>query len=66
MTIIHTKIECILEDFADQQTNLGSKAARKMVADRIVKECISRGKTMLIEEINSINTQLPLVFPVAK
>ena len=48
---MHKKIECILEEFAYQEVNLSSSAARKIVAERIMSECLSKGKTMLLDEI---------------
>ena len=33
MTLLHTKIEKILEEFANQEVNLGSEAARKRVSE---------------------------------
>ena len=58
MSSIHKKIEKILEDFADQQVNLGSASARKMVSDRIVSECLSKGKTLLLDEVRDLKPAL--------
>ncbi len=51
---IHKKIECILEEFANQEINLSSAAARKMLADKIMSECLSKGKTILLDEIKTL------------
>jgi len=58
MSSIHKKIEQILEDFAEQQVNLGSSAARKMVSDRIVSECLSKGKSILLDEVRALKPEL--------
>lgn len=58
MSAIHNKIEKILEEFADQEINLGSESARKLVAGRIVNECLSRGKSLLIKELEDLKPAL--------
>ena len=63
MSSIHKKIEQILEEFADQEVNLSSDAARKIVANRIVSECLSKGKTMLLDEIKDLKSRAPESWP---
>lgn len=58
MTLLHTKIEKILEEFANQEVNLGSEAARKRVSERIVTECLSKEKPLLLSEIRDLKPQL--------
>ena len=58
MTLLHTKIEKILEEFADQEVNLASAAARKVVTDRIVSECLAKSKSLLVKEIQDLKPQL--------
>ena len=58
MTLLHTKIEKILEEFANQEVNLGSEAARKRVSERIVTECLSKEKSLLLSEIRDLKPQL--------
>ncbi len=58
MTLLHTKIEKILEEFANQEVNLGSEAARKRVSERIITECLSKEKSLLLSEIRDLKPQL--------
>ena len=58
MTLLHTKIEKILEEFANQEVNLGSEAALKRVSERIVTECLSKEKPLLLSEIRDLKPQL--------
>ena len=39
MLLLQEKIDKILLEFAENEVNLSSAAARKMVADKIVSEC---------------------------
>ncbi len=63
MSSMHRKIEKILEEFADQEINLSSKAARELVADKIMSECLSKGKTMLLDEIRTLKESNPKSWP---
>ena len=58
MTNIHEEIEKILEHHGEKQANLGSEAARKMIADEICESVLSRGKTILLEEVKSLRLRL--------
>lgn len=58
MSKVHEKIEKILEDFANQEVNLSSAAARKIVSERIVSECLSKSKSIMLEEIDQLKPQL--------
>tara|TARA_Y100001958_G_C21025218_1_gene400263 strand:- start:476 stop:661 length:186 start_codon:yes stop_codon:yes gene_type:complete len=58
MSKVHEKIEKILEDFANQEVNLSSAAARKIVSQRIVSECLSKSKSIMLEEIDQLKPQL--------
>ena len=58
MSKIHEKIEKILEDFANQEVNLSSAAARKIVSERIVSECLSKSKSIMLKEIDQLKPQL--------
>lgn len=58
MTNVHEEIELILKKHGEHQANLSSEAARKIIADDICKSVLSRGKTILLEEIKSLRERL--------
>ena len=58
MSRLHEMIDNILKDFAKMEVNLSSEAARKMIADRLINECLSKGKTFLLEEVKSLRQRL--------
>jgi len=58
MSAIHDKIEKILESFANQEVNLSSEAARKLVAGRIVRECMPQEKNLWAKELEDLKPAL--------
>ena len=58
MSRLHETIDNILKDFAKMEVNLSSEAARKMIADRLINECLSKGKTFLLEEVKSLRLRV--------
>ena len=43
-------IEGILKEYSESEANLSSASARKIIADTIIEKCLSKGKTLLINE----------------
>ncbi len=58
MTNIHEEIEQILLKYGEAQTNLLSDSARKMIAEEICRRALSRSKTMLLDEIKDLRTEV--------
>jgi hypothetical protein len=52
------KIVKILKEFSEVQTNLSSEAARRKIADSIVETCLSKGKTLLLEENKTLKEEI--------
>ncbi len=52
------KIEKILHEFSESQINLSSEVARRKIADTIIVSCLSKGKTLLLEENQSLKKEI--------
>ena len=52
------KIEKILYEFSESQINLSSEVARRKIADTIIVSCLAKGKTLLLEENQSLKKEI--------
>ena len=52
------KIEKILHEFSESQINLSSEVARRKIADTIIVSCLSKGKTLLLEENQALKKEI--------
>ena len=52
------KIEKILYEFSESQINLSSEVARRKIADTIIVSCLSKGKTLLLEENQALKKEI--------
>ena len=52
------KIEKILHEFSESQINLSSEVARRKIADTIIVSCLAKGKTLLLEENQSLKKEI--------
>ena len=61
MTNIHEEIEQILLKYGEAQTNLLSDSARKMIAEEICSQVLSRSKTALLEEVKALREEVEIL-----
>ena len=51
-------IEGILKEYSESEVNLSSAFARKAIADKIIKKCLSKGKSLLIDENKELKKEI--------
>ena len=51
-------IEGILKEYSESEANLSSASARQVIADTIIKKCLSKGKSLLIDENKALKKEI--------